>query len=81
LRTNNEAPCIKNAPPQFIASDMLSANAIAGVVCRTPASIAAFLERSYQEAVAIIEQNKPVVLALARALVESSRADPQQHRR
>jgi hypothetical protein len=58
-----------DAPPKFMASDMLSANAIAGIVCRTPASIAAFVEHCYQEALALIERNKPVVLALARALI------------
>jgi hypothetical protein len=59
-----------DAPPRFMASDMLSANAIAGIVCSTPASVAAFVEHCYQEALAIIEQNKSVVLALARALID-----------
>jgi hypothetical protein len=65
-----EMAVLGDAPPQFIASDMLSANAIAGIVCRTPASRAAFIEHCYQEAVAIIDRNKPVVLALARALID-----------
>jgi hypothetical protein len=34
-----------------------------------PASITAFVEHCYQAALAIIEQNKPVVLALARASI------------
>jgi hypothetical protein len=59
-----------DAPPMFMASDVLSANAIAGVICRTPASIAAFIEHAYQEAMAIVEANKPVVRALARALID-----------
>jgi hypothetical protein len=59
-----------DAPPTFMASDLLSANAIAGIVCRSPASIAAFVEHCYQEALVIIEENKPVVLALARALID-----------
>ena len=54
-----------DAPPMFMASDSLSANAIAGIVCSTPASVAAFVEHAYQEALAIIEQSKPVVLVLA----------------
>lgn len=65
-----EMVLLGDAPPQFIASDMLSANAIAGIICRTPASRAAFIEHCYQEALAIIEQNKSVVLALARALID-----------
>jgi hypothetical protein len=65
-----EMALLRDAPPQFIASDILSANAIAGIVCRTPDSITAFVEHCYQEALAIIEQNKPVVLALARALID-----------
>jgi hypothetical protein len=34
------------------------------------ASRAAFIEYSYQEALTIIEENKPVVLALAQALID-----------
>ena len=33
-----------DASPMFMASDMLGANAIAGVVCNTPATITAFVE-------------------------------------
>jgi hypothetical protein len=58
-----------DAPPTFMASDLLSANAIAGIVCRTQASRAAFIEHAYQEALAIVEDNRPVVLALAQALI------------
>lgn len=59
-----------DAPPVFMTSDLLSANAIAGIICRTPASIAAFIEHCYQESLAIIEANKAVVVALARALID-----------
>jgi hypothetical protein len=59
-----------DAPPLFMASDLLSANAISGIVCHTRASIAAFVEYAFQEALALIEQNKPVVLALAQALID-----------
>jgi hypothetical protein len=38
-------------------------------VCRAPASIAAFVEHCYQEALATIEENKSVVLALTQALI------------
>jgi hypothetical protein len=54
-----EMATLGDAPPEFITSDMQSANAVAGVICRTPASRAAFIEHYYQEALAIIEQNKP----------------------
>jgi hypothetical protein len=51
-------------------SDVYSANAIAGIICLSDASRAAFVEHIYQEALAIIEENKPVVLALAQALID-----------
>ncbi len=40
--------------------------------CRTPASRSALIEHCYQEALAIIEENKQVVLALANALISHS---------
>ena len=49
---------------------MHGANAIAGIVCRTDASRLCFIEHCYQEALALIEENKPVVLALAQALID-----------
>jgi hypothetical protein len=57
----------RSSPPQFIESDLYAANALARIICRTDARRAAFIEYCYQEALVIIEQNKPVVLALARA--------------
>jgi hypothetical protein len=42
----------------------------ARIICRTDASRAAFIEHCYQEAFAIIEESKPVVLALAQALID-----------
>jgi hypothetical protein len=59
-----------DAPPMYMTSDVFSANAIAGIICRSPASRASFIEFCYQEALAIIEANKPVVLALANALID-----------
>src|SRR5258708_7179053 len=59
-----------DSPPRFIESDVYSANAIAGIICRTDASRAAFIEHCYQEPLAIIEENKSVVLALAKALID-----------
>ena len=59
-----------DSPPRFIESEAYSANAIGGIICRTDASRAAFIEHCYQEALAIIEENKPVVLALAQALID-----------
>jgi hypothetical protein len=58
-----------DAPPMFMASDLLSANALAGIICRSASSRASFIEHCFQEALAIIEANKPIVLALARALL------------
>ena len=40
--------------------------------CRTPASRSALIEHCYQEALAIIEENKQVLLALANALISHS---------
>ncbi len=65
-----EMAILGDSPPRFIESDDMSANAIAGIICRTDASRSAFIEHCYQEALAIIEQNKPVVLALAQALID-----------
>jgi hypothetical protein len=59
-----------DAPPMYMASDVLSANALAGIICRSPASRASFIEHAYQEALAIITVNKPIVLALANALID-----------
>jgi hypothetical protein len=57
-------------PPMYIAGDVPNANWMAEMVCRTSASVAAFVEHGYQEALAIVEQNKAVVRALACALVQ-----------
>lgn len=65
-----EIAILGDSPPRFIEGDVYSANAIAGIVCRTDASRAAFIEHCYQEALAIIEENKPVVLALTQALID-----------
>jgi hypothetical protein len=59
-----------DSPPQFIESDVYNANAIAGIICRSGASRSAFIEHCYQEALALIEENKPVLLALAQALID-----------
>jgi hypothetical protein len=57
-------------PPKYIASDVPSANYIAGFVCRTTASVAAFIEHGYQESLALVEQHKTVVQAIAQALID-----------
>jgi hypothetical protein len=44
--------------------------AIAWIICRTEVSRPSFIEHCYQEALAIIEENKPVLLALAQALID-----------
>ena len=40
------------------------------MVCSTTASVVAFIEHGYQEALALVEQYKTVVAAIAQALVE-----------
>jgi hypothetical protein len=65
-----EMAILGDSPPRFIESDVYSANAIAGIVCRTDASRSSFIEHCYQEALALIEANKSVVLALAQALID-----------
>jgi hypothetical protein len=57
-------------PPRYIGSDVPSANRIAGFVCRTTASVAAFIEHGYQESLALVEQHKTVVRAIAQALID-----------
>jgi hypothetical protein len=57
-------------PPKYIFSDVPSANYIAGFVCRTKASVAAFIEHGYQESLALVEQHKDVVQAIAQALID-----------
>jgi hypothetical protein len=59
-----------HTPPKFMTNDVINANTLAGIICRSSASRACFLEFCYQEALAIIEANKPVVLALANALID-----------
>jgi hypothetical protein len=41
-----------------LLSSRVAANAIAEIICRTNASRAAFIEHCYEEALAIIEENK-----------------------
>ncbi|MGZ5876983.1 MAG: hypothetical protein ACXWKP_33450 [Bradyrhizobium sp.] len=41
---------------------------------------AAFLEHPYQEALAMVQENKHVVLALAQALVDDPSADLERRR-
>jgi hypothetical protein len=61
---------IEDSPPRYMASDVPDANGIASMICSTTESVAAFLEHCYQEASAIIEENKSVVIALAQALID-----------
>jgi hypothetical protein len=65
-----EMALLGDAPPKYIGSDVPNASRIAGVVCRTTASIAAFVEHGYQEALALVDQHKTVVIAIARALID-----------
>jgi hypothetical protein len=61
---------IEDSPPRFMGRDMPDANGIASMICRTTESVGAFIEHCYQEAFAIIEENKSVVIALAQALID-----------
>jgi hypothetical protein len=65
-----EMALLGDSPPRFMGRDLPDANGIASMVCRTTESVAAFIEHAYQEAFAIIEENKSVVIALARALID-----------
>jgi ATP-dependent Zn protease len=65
-----EMALLGDSPPRFMGSDLPNANGLASMVCRTTASVAAFIEYAYQEALAIIEENKSVVVALAQALID-----------
>jgi hypothetical protein len=56
--------------PKYIGSDVPRASEVAGFVCRTTASIAAFIEHGYQESLALVEQHKTVVVAIAQALID-----------
>jgi len=62
-------------PPKYIASDVPNADWIAGFVCRTTASLRAFVEHCYQESLALVEQHKTVVRAVAQALIEKRTLD------
>jgi hypothetical protein len=64
-----EMVCL-DGPPKYIASDVPSANRLAGLVCRNMASVAAFIEHGYQEAQELVEQHKTVVQAIAQALID-----------
>ena len=44
--------------------------AIAWIICRTDASRPSFIAHCFQEALALIDENKSVVLALAQALID-----------
>jgi hypothetical protein len=62
-------------PPRYIGADVPDANMLAGFVCRTTASIAALVEHGYQESLAIIEQHRTVVIAIAQALIDKRTLD------
>jgi hypothetical protein len=64
-----EMTFLGDAPPKYIGSDVPAAHRVAGLLCRTPASIAAFVEHGYQESLALIEQNSTIVIAVAQALL------------
>jgi ATP-dependent Zn protease len=65
-----EAAVFGDRPLRSAASDLASARSLAHIVCRNEGSRSFFIEHCYQEALAVIEENKLVVLALAQALID-----------
>jgi hypothetical protein len=65
-----EMALLGDEPPKFIGSDVPNASYFARMVCRTTASVVAFHEYSYQEALALVEQHQTVVRAIAQALID-----------
>ena len=65
-----EMTLLGDVPPKYIGSDVPSASHIANVVCRTHASRVAFIRAGYQESLALVEQHKEIVSAIARALID-----------
>ena len=65
-----ETVLLGEVAPVSIESDCNAANQFAKIICRSSASRSAFLEHTYQEAVALIKEHKHVVLALAEALID-----------
>ena len=65
-----EMALLGDQPPKYIGSDVPNASHFARMVCRTTASVVAFLEFCYQESLALVEQHKAVVHAIAQELVE-----------
>jgi hypothetical protein len=65
-----ETVFLRGTKPKYIAYDVPQARRLAGFVCRNMASILAFMEHGYQEAEALVEQHKTVVVAIAQALID-----------
>jgi hypothetical protein len=65
-----EMTLLGDAPPKYIGSDVPNASHFAHMVCSTTASVVAFIEHGYQEALALVEQYKTVVAAIAQALID-----------
>jgi hypothetical protein len=65
-----EMALLGDEAPKYIFTDIPHASHFASVVCRTEASRVSFLEHGYQESLALVEQHKEVVQALAQALVD-----------
>jgi hypothetical protein len=59
---------LRNRLVQPSGSDLATTHAFAGIVCRSEASRPSFIEHCQEEALAIIEENKSVLLVLAHAL-------------
>jgi hypothetical protein len=57
-------------PPWEPKSDLRQARALAILVCTSEPSIEAFITYGFEEAMAIIERHRGLVLAMARALID-----------
>jgi hypothetical protein len=65
-----EMALLGSEPPKYIGSDIPNASYFARMVCSTTASVVAFNEYAYQESLALVEQHKTIVHAIAQALID-----------
>jgi hypothetical protein len=67
-----EMALLGDHPPKYIGSDIPNASHFARMVCSNTASVVAFIEHGYQESLALVEQYKTVVAAIAQALIDKN---------
>jgi hypothetical protein len=73
-----EAVVFEDKPPLLIVSDVRAAHALARIICRNEQSRAALIEHAYQEAFGLLQEHKPILLALATALDEQKTLNADQ---